>query len=184
MDDIGFNSEFGAEVITPAEEGKLKIGGHFKFECFDPDGTLVWTEECDNGVTTAALDDINNVYFGAGTQKTTWYAGLIDNASFSALQSSDTMSSHSGWIENAGYSNANRPTWGVGASSGNVITNASAMSFNINATVTIRGAFLVSNNTISGTSGVLWATGTFGSNQSLVNGQVLRVTYTLTSSGS
>jgi hypothetical protein len=186
--DVTFNSHFDAKVVNPFD-ACIKLGGYFTFMAFNKDGSKAWREitkaiVAKNGVTTPALDDILNVYFGGGTQKALWYAGLIDNASFTALSAADTMASHAGWLENTGYSNSNRPTWGLGASSGNTVTNAVAMAFNINASVTIRGGFLVSNNTIGGTTGVLWATGAFASNQTLTNGQVLYVTYTLTSSGS
>lgn len=162
-----------------------KFEGIWKVECFNPDGSLAWEDEIHNGVTNAGINDNLAVYFNSGTQKPTWYGGLIDNASFSALSAGDTISSHSGWIENNNYSESVRQTWTSGAPSGQSITNSASMVFSINATVTIKGAFLVSNSTKGGASGILWSTGTFASgNQSLVNGQQLKLTYTLTGASS
>lgn len=183
MSKMGFFSKFASWITNPLKS-RLKVGGYLTFECRNADGTLAWKEVVKNGVTLPALDDVNNVYFGAGTQKTAWYVGLIDNAGFSALSSADTMVSHAGWTENQQYTASTRPQWSVGASSGQTITNASAMAFTMNATATIKGAFVVSNSTKGGTTGTLFATGAFASNQSLSSGQVLNVTYTETSSGS
>lgn len=162
----------------------LSVRGEFYVQCLNADGSLAWSETFANGATNAGLNDILSVYFGAGTQKTTWYIGLIDNAGFSALAAADTISSHTGWTESTAYGEATRPQWSPAAVSSQSITNSTATAFTMNATVTIKGAFLVSNSTKGGTTGQLWATGSFSSAQALVNGQVLRVTYTSTISGS
>lgn len=136
-----------------------------------------------NGIVNGALNDIESVYLGAGTQKTTWYLGLVDNAAFSAFAAADTIASHSGWAESSAYSESVRQTWTPGAAASGIITNPTAANFTANATVTIKGGFLVSNSTKGGTTGQLWATGAFASNQALVNAQVLSVKYTLTATG-
>jgi len=62
-----------------------------------------------------------------------------------------------------------------------VITNsASPASFSINATATIGGAFLISNNTKGGTTGTLFSAADFQSpgDRSVVSGDTLNVTYT------
>lgn len=137
-----------------------------------------------NATCLAGVNDILSVYLGAGTQKTVWYLGLIDNAGFSTLSTADTMASHGGWTESATYSEGVRQTWTPSAVSGQSITNPTAAVFSINGTVTLQGAFLVSNSTVSGTSGILWATGSFQSTQSMVNGQQLKITYTCNGTGS
>ena len=62
--------------------------------------------------------------------------------------------------------------------------NSAVMVFTMSATVTIKGGFLISNNTKGGTTGTLFATGLFGSAQALVSGQSLKVTYTCSATGS
>ena len=166
-------------------EQKFKVT--FEFWCRDPDGSLAWHEvvECDdhkdgNGNTTAGLNSILSVYLASGTQITTWYLGLVDSAAFSTYAAADTMSSHSGWAESTAYSESVRQTWTAGTvASGSVSNSASLATFTINATVTMQGAFLVSNSTKAGTTGTLFATGSFASAQSLVSGQTLTVKCTI-----
>jgi hypothetical protein len=180
---ISFLSKFAARIRTPFKVG-FKIGGYFDFTARDKDGRILWKERVKNGMTNSGLDNILNTYFGDATQTAIWYGGLIDNASFSALASSDTMASHAGWIENVGYSETVRQTWGVGASSGQSVTNSSPMVYTASTSIVIKGGFLTSVSTKSGTSGILLATGAFASNQSLTTGQTLDMTYTNTATGS
>lgn len=134
----------------------------------------------ENTVMLAGKDDILNVYFHAGTQKTTWYMGLVDNTSFSAIANTDTMAAHPGWLENQHYSGGARPTWTEGASSGQSMTNASAVVFNINAnSQVINGIFITSDNTLGGTAGLLWAAGSFGSTIACNSGDQVQATYTI-----
>ena len=159
----------------------VKQQGLFKVECWNEDWTeKLWEEEFPNGGTTAGFNDVLNTYFNSGTQQTSWFLGLIDNNGFSALATSDTMASHAGWVENTGYSAATRPQWTPQAPSGGAITNPSSVVFAINGTVAIKGAFIVSNSTKNGTTGVLWATGALSAVQNLVSGQNLKITYTCT----
>jgi mevalonate kinase len=62
-----------------------------------------------------------------------------------------------------------------------VITNSASVAvFSINATTTIAGAFLSSDNTKSGTTGVLFSVANFASpgDRAVVSGDTLNVTYT------
>lgn len=113
-----------------------------------------------------------------------WYVGLVDGGSTPTYAAGDTMSSHSGWTENANYSNANRPTLTLGTvSAGSVDNSASKAQFNVNATATIAGAFIATDNVISGTTGLLYGEANFtGGNRSVQNGDTLNVTVTLTQS--
>jgi hypothetical protein len=70
-------------------------------------------------------------------------------------------------------------------SSGKVTNLTVTASFNINATSTVGGAFLVSNSTKGGTTGTLYSAADFGSpgDRAVVNSDVLTVTYTLSLAG-
>lgn len=162
----------------------FRTAGRFMAQGIDVDGSILWTERFPNGTTNVGLDNVLSVYLGAGSQTLTWYMGLIDNAGFSTLAAGDTMSSHAGWAESTAYSESVRQTWTPAAVSGQTITNTTNVTFTMNATVTIAGAFIVSNNTKGGTTGILWATGQFSSAQALTSGQSLKVTYTCTASAS
>ena len=47
-----------------------------------------------NGITTAGINNLFNVYFGATSKAAAWYMGLIASSGYSALAAADTMSSH------------------------------------------------------------------------------------------
>jgi hypothetical protein len=161
------------------------VGGYFLVECFDADGNLKWEDTAENGVTNAALNDILNVYLRGTTQTANFYIGLVDNASFTGFAAGDTMSSHSGWIESTAYSNTNRVQWSPSAASSQAVVNGTTCDFNMNATATIRGIFLSSDNTKSGTTGNLFATAAFsGGNQTVNSGDTLKVTYTVSAASS
>jgi hypothetical protein len=67
-----------------------------------------------------------------------------------------------------------------------VATNsASVAAFNINATATVGGAFLISDNTKGGTTGTLFSAADFQSpgDRTVVSGDTLNITYTLSLAG-
>lgn len=155
-----------------------KVKGRYSWRVFDVDGvTELRRGEFPNGITNAGLNHLLSTQLGAGTQVTAWKMGLIDDAAFSALAPTDTMSSHAGWVENEDYAEATRGSVVFGAASGQVIASSSSVTFTANASVTIAGAFLVSNSTKGGSTGTLFSTGEFASPQALASGQILRVDY-------
>src|SRR5581483_492630 len=164
--------------------GNIKFRNVYRFECFDANGNLKWVEEVPNQVMTAGVNDLLTQYFKGSAYTATFYVGLVDNASFSAYAAADTMASHAGWLESTAYSNANRPTLTLGTpASGSVDNSASKAVFNINATATILGAFVVTNNTKGGTSGTLFGAASFsGGSRAVQNGDTLNVTITLSAS--
>jgi hypothetical protein len=167
----------------------MGFNGEFRWQVREADGSIALDEQgvpregtFRNANTNAGLNSILGIMFHGDTQITTWYLGLVDDSGFSTFAVGDTMASHAGWTETSTYSDGTRRTWSADASSGQAITNSTPATFNINGTVTVHGAFLVSNSTKGGTSGTLWATGAFSSPQALVNGQTLTVTYSCSAS--
>lgn len=134
-----------------------------------------------NGIISASIDDLNNKYFRNGTPPSAWYMGLIDNTGFSALSSSDSMSSHAGWTEITSYSESTRPQWSPGASASGVLVNATRVEFTATADISVRGSFIVSNSTKGGTTGTLWSTGVRSSAIEYKTGQIVKAFYQLTS---
>lgn len=172
-------------------EEDVSVAGVYTIVCIGPDGVEKWRDEYKNLVTNVGKANLLDVYLGGSgttTQITTWYLGLVNATP--TFNSGDTAASHAGWTENVDYSNANRPTatfaaatgTGGGAGSAGAGSKAtSATAFNINNTATIAGTFLISNNTKSGTTGILYSAGPFtGGNRSVANGDTLNVTYTAT----
>lgn len=137
--------------------------------------------ELRNAAVTVGLNYLLDAGFRNQTVVTAWYIGLIDNSGFSALSAADTMSSHAGWSEFTDYDEAARQAWTIAnaAASGSLATSTAA-SFTISATGSVRGMFLTSSSTKSGTTGTLWATATESSGRSVVDNQSLEVFYTNT----
>jgi len=145
------------------------------------DGKLIGNYDMPNGIVNVGKDLALDVQFNDGTAiaQASWYVGLVDLSGYSALAAADTMSSHAGWNEFTSYTEANRVAWGPGSASSQSVTNASPATFNINGSGTVKGVFITSNNTKSGTSGTLWATALFGSDVPVTSGDQLKITYTV-----
>lgn len=186
---ISDTTESGLMMNSQSNEG-LKATGKFLIECYDKDGKLKWTDESKNLVVNVGLQYMAGTALDGSTARiTSWYLGLYGAASSNNPAAGDTMSSHAGWTEVTDYTEATRPAATfVAATTANpsVVTNsASKAQFTMNATVTVGGAFLTSNNTKGGTSGTLFSAKDFSSpgDRSVVSGDVVLVTYTFSLAG-
>ena len=174
----------GAVASGGRSVDQAKAGGVFHVQCHDADGNLKWSADAPNLVMNGGLRDMNTKYFTGSSYTATWYLGLYGAAASNNPAAGDTMASHAGWTEKVGYSQATRPacTFGTATTADpSVITNSLAPSaFSINATATIGGAFLTSDNTKSGTTGILFSAADFASpgDRNVVSGDTLSVTYT------
>jgi len=163
--------------------------GVYKIQCHDKDGNLKWEDEAPNLVVNVGLQDMNAKYFTGVAYTSTWFIGLYGAGASNTPAAGDTMSSHAGWTEVTAYSQATRPacTFGTPTTANpSVATNsASPATFSINATTTVGGAFLTSNNTIGGTTGTLYSAADFSApgDRAVTNGDTLSVTYTLSLAG-
>ena len=163
--------------------------GVYKIQCHDAQGNLKWEDEAPNLVVNVGLQDMNAKYFTGSAYTAAWYIGLYGAGASNTPAAGDTMSSHAGWTEVTAYSQSTRPacTFGTPSTANpSVATNsASPASFSINATTTVGGAFLTSNSTKSGTTGTLYSAADFSSpgDRSVVSGDTLSVTYTLSLAG-
>ena len=168
---------------------QLSATGKYVVECFDSEGKLKWVAETPNLVVNVGLQYMAGVGLTSTTQITTWYIGLYGAGASNTPAAGDTASSHTGWTENTNYSEANRPTATFASATNanpSVVTNtASKAVFTMNATTTIGGAFLISNNTKGGTTGTLFSAADFQSpgDRSVVSGDVLNVTYQFSLAG-
>ncbi len=158
----------------------LRFAGYFTVSCFDKNGRLKWKKTAKNGTTNEGLNYLLDVVLGSET-KPSWYVGLIRDDNYSALAAGDTMASHAGWEEGDEYSQSARPQITFAAASSQQIANTEICAFFINATETMKGMFLTNDNTKGGTSGKLLCTALFdGGDEAVIDGDVLKVTYTLT----
>lgn len=167
-------------VAATGTNETMTITGDYTVECFDAEGNLKWSEGFKNLVTTVGKNFMLDTTFSGSTYSAAWYLGLVNGASSPTYNAADTMSSHAGWTEFTSYSESTRPapSWGS-ASAGSKATTAT--SFSINGSGTVAGAFMTTNNTISGTTGTLYSAGNFsGGSRTVASGDTLNVTYTAT----
>ena len=172
-------------ITSPGSSEGVKATGRFVIECYDKDGKLKWVDDSKNLVVNEGLQYMAGTALDGSTARiTSWYLGLYGAASSNNPAAGDTMSSHAGWTEVTDYTEATRPAATfVAATTANpsVVTNsASKAQFTMNATTTVGGAFLTSNNTKGGTTGTLFSAKDFNSpgDRSVVSGDVVLVTYT------
>lgn len=182
-DNMNFQQTVGALLskLRHPEQSRFRPQGRFRVEHFDRNGNRKAIYDFNNDIVNVGKNDILGVYFSGASQtgSSSWCIGLISNSGYSALAAADTMASHAGWTEFTGYSQANRVAWGPGSASSQSVTNASAATFDINATGTVKGIFVVNQNTKGGTTGTLWATALFSADVPVTNGDQLKVTYTV-----
>lgn len=150
----------------------------YTFRAYRPDGSLRWEEVFENLVTTGGKNDLLDKYLAGAAYTAAFYMGLIDAAGFTAVAAGDTSASHAGWTESTAYTQANRPAMAFNAAGGGSKATSAALVFSINATVTIKGAFTITNNTKGGGTGVLYSAGTFSADRALFNGDTLNVSFT------
>lgn len=185
-----------ANKATPSDKAAASVGmggefksgarggGVFHFKCYDKDGNLKWEDKAHNLVVNVGLADMNDKYFEGVSYSAAWYLGLVTGpGSGNTYAAADTMSSHAGWTEDTGYSQSTRVAATFGSATvadPSVINNSGSVAvFSINATTTIAGAFLTSDDTKGGTSGILFSVSNFQApgDRAVVSGDTLNVTY-------
>lgn len=175
---IGPGVDFAAALMMhEAMMLRKGFGARFTFECFSPDGKLRWIDGTDNIVVNTGLDDVLDKYLKGSAYSAGFFVGLKDTT---AAVAGDTMGTK-GFTELTPYSNATRPALTLGTVSGQSVDNsASKASFTINATATVGGAFVTTNSTKAGTTGILFGAADFASSRSVQSGDTLNVTVTIT----
>jgi hypothetical protein len=160
-------------IVRPGLTEKA-LAPHFRYqvECLDAQGNVKWAEDIENLVTTQGGNDLIDKYFKGSGYTAAWFLGLAGTGT-KAL--ADTAASHAGWAEVNPYS-GNRPALAFGTTSAKSNT-ATVASYAITATATVAGAFVQSANT--GTTGILYSASDFATSRSVVSGDTLNVTLTV-----
>lgn len=170
-----FLQRFG--IVAPMEH-LLRFNNPFQVLHFR-EGRLIGIHKGWNDVTVVGKNHLLDVAFGNSTPVTQvdpWYIGLINNTPTPVLSENDTLASHSGWSELSAYA-GNRKAWDDTNAAAKVKGTTTTSDFTMNATNTVNGIFVASVDT--GTSGILWATGSFDAPIAVVNTDVLKITYGL-----
>lgn len=154
------------------------FGGLYQFECYDQYGNIKWYAAGTNVVVNEGLDDILDQYWNEGSGPPI-FCGLKDTGT---PIPANTMGTHSEWGTITPYSNGTDPAVLMGSASSQSIDNSGSKAvFNIDNTDEVFGAFVKTNNTKGGTTGILVSAEDFGASRNVVNLDTLNVTITVTS---
>lgn len=186
MDDrLNSQESMGAALVRGGGLSEFlgAIKGVYHVECVGPDGEVKWTERIDNLVTTVGKNLILDTILAGSAFTATVVMGLKGTGSAAA---GDTQASHGGWLE-VGLANAptytgNRKTPSFSAASSGSKATSAAVSFAITSSGTVAGCFININgsSTVDNTTGTLLSAGDFtGGSRSVINGDTLNVTYSL-----
>jgi hypothetical protein len=120
--------------------------------------------------------------FHGSTQIATWYIAPFEG-NYTPVATVTAATITAAATESTAYDETVRQTYDEAAAASQSITNsANKATFTFNATKTIYGAFLVSLNTKSGTTGTLFSAAKFATPKSVVDDDQLLLTYTFTAS--
>jgi hypothetical protein len=171
---VSASASVGASLVRGAGLHQVLAAPRFTYriECRDAAGRVKWAETVENLVTTQGGNDLIDKYFKGSAYTATWYMGL---AGVGAKALADTLASHAAWAELTPYA-GNRPAITFGTTSAKSNT-ATAVSYAITGTATVAGAFVANVNT--GTAGILYSVSDFAASRSVVSGDTLNVTLTV-----
>lgn len=171
-------------VLVPAS--KITVQGVYQGQIIRA-GRVIDEFEEPNLVVNEGLNNLLSVYFNGGGQTTTWYMSIFEN-NWTPLSTTTAATIAGVGVANeisgaSGYTSATRPEYVEAAPSSQSISNsASRASFVFNTAKTVYGAFLISNSTKGGTTGVLFSAARFSAAKAVESGDELLLTYTFTAS--
>lgn len=146
------------------------------------DGILQWEDIADNLVTDEGINDLLLKYFKAGITTPAFFLGIVQGAS-PTFAITDRMATHPGWTEYTTYTENTRQQYILPATwTGKSIDNsASRALFNCSgANNTISGAFLATDATKGGATGVLYSEALFSQGNKLVGpGDIISILATV-----
>lgn len=179
----------GDAMFGPNASGSsIRASGTFGVIARDPRITVsyagltvakfLWEDWFHNQAMNADINDMLTVTYNGGTQKPQWYIAPINATPTPSISAADTSASHAGWAEATTYSEATRQEYNPTVSN-KVMTNSSSVAtITASGSVTVAGAFVISDNAKSGATGILAAAGAFtGGSQVLASLQTLDLIY-------
>lgn len=164
----------------PADQ--MAINGYYHAVCYGADGQVKWEAPIENLVTTVGQNLTLDTILGNSAAG----AVVMGLKGTGTAVAADTQASHASWNEvggtNAPAYSGNRPTPSFSAAAAGSKTTSSAVSFSITSTGTVAGCFINigGSATKDSTTGTLFSAGDFSSSKSVVNGDTIAVSYTLT----
>jgi hypothetical protein len=146
------------------------------------DGVVIDKWEERNIVPNVGLNYVFGAAFTGVTPITSWYLGL-QSAAYDCV-ASDTFATYlAAATEVTVYTSATRKAFTADSIVAGLVSNSvSPAVFTFNNTATVTGAFLSSQSAKSSSTGTLVSAARFGTSRSVVSGDILTVTATLTPS--
>jgi len=168
------------------QESKLAMHGDVSLEHYRK-GELIYSGyQGKNTFTTEGMAHICNVLWYETTQPTQTYVGIFKNNVTPAVGDTAALKLGAGGsygeCQDADYDSpaTNRPSYIVASSATAGCTNAASKAeFTMAASITVYGAFLVTSQAKTATTGVLWCAKAFSVARAVVDNDELAVTYVL-----
>jgi hypothetical protein len=174
------------EAQIEKRDGRLagfRIGGYWGVVCRGKDGREKWREYRHNLVTNQGLNHILDVVLHGATQITAWYVAPFNTNT--TILATHTYAAP-GYTESSNYDEATRQAYNEAAASGQSITNsANKATITCSETETVYGCGLVGGGSAATTKGNTDGGGTllcavlFSTARSVVDGDTLEITYTI-----
>jgi hypothetical protein len=159
------------------------ITGFYHVDCHGADGSLKWSDDIENLVTTVGKNKTMDTILG----NTAGGAIMMGIKGAGTAVVADTQASHASWLEvglaNAPTYTAPRKTPTFNAASAGAKATTSAVTFAITGSGTVAGCFINigGSSTIDDTTGTLFSAGDFtAGSKTVTSGDTLSVTYTAT----
>ena len=138
-----------------------------------------WRASFQNVMPISGLNYILDSIWDGTITHTNWYMGLVADSGFTAFSENDTSASHAGWVEDTNYTQPNRPELIFSAAANKSKTLSASLTFTGSGDTDIIGAFTISDNTKSGTLGLLISEGAFITGvKPMKSGYLLNATFT------
>lgn len=132
-------------------------------------------ERIHNLMPTEGLSHMLSTEFAGGSQVSTWYIGLFEG-NYTPI-AADTMAAFpAAATECTAYDETVRQTYAEAVSGASVTNSANKAEFTMSSTKTIYGAFISSSSVKGGTTGVLASAAKFSAAKPVDDGDLLRIT--------
>jgi hypothetical protein len=184
---MGGDAEAGMSAAVGIQGGivlGLNPVNTYEIECRGEDGTLKWTEQVTNLITTEGGNNLLTNYLKGSAYTAAFFVGLINGATptLALTDVAAQIGGTNGWTEYVAYAETVRQTLTLGAAAAKSIDNtASRAVFTINGGGgTIGGAFVATVSTKAGTTGVIYGEAALGAARTVIAGDSLTITATLT----
>lgn len=161
-------------------QGNFGIGGHFEVECYGKDGKLKWKDRSKNIYVQEGRDYVLNSIFKNSAPDDPLFIGLFAGA----VPADGWTNGNANGNENSSYTEGFHQEFVDGSLSGaatrQLDNDASKATFNMDASVTLKGAYMTNESAKDSATGTLLCASQFNeSDRSVVSDDIVKVKYTV-----